>query len=153
MERTEVLRLYDHHSDAVYRLAYSYLMNRDDAQDIVQDVFLKLLEKNHSIKTESEDAFLARITVNCCKDLLRKNKHRQYIPLDNVDIPSETDFQDQEEIMHALMQINPLYRIVIYLLPSCGRNNQYSSGTFFLKINSVATRVTIATKRICGMDS
>lgn len=107
MERTEVLRLYDHHSDEVYRLAYSYLMNRDDAQDIVQDVFLKLLEKNHSIKTESEDAFLARITVNCCKDLLRKNKHRQYIPLDNVDIPSETNFQDQEEIMHALMKIAP----------------------------------------------
>lgn len=38
MERTEVLRLYEHHSDEVYRLAYSYLMNRDDAQDIVQDV-------------------------------------------------------------------------------------------------------------------
>lgn len=49
MERMEVLRLYDHHSDAVYRLAYSYLMNRDDAQDIVQEVFLRLLEKNHSI--------------------------------------------------------------------------------------------------------
>ena len=95
MERMEVLRLYDHHSDEVYRLAYSYLMNRDDAQDIVQEVFLRLLEKNHSIKTESEDAFLARITINCCKDLLRKNKHRQYIPLDNVDIPSKTDFQDQ----------------------------------------------------------
>lgn len=55
MERMEVLRLYDHHSDEVYRLAYSYLMNRDDAQDIVQEVFLRLLEKNHSIKTESED--------------------------------------------------------------------------------------------------
>lgn len=67
MERMEVLRLYDHHSDEVYRLAYSYLMNRDDAQDIVQEVFLRLLEKNHSIKTESEDAFLARITINCCK--------------------------------------------------------------------------------------
>lgn len=105
-----MLRLYDHHSDEVYRLAYSYLMNRHDAQDIVQEVFLRLLEKNHSIKTESEDAFLARITINCCKDLLRKNKHRQYIPLDNVDIPSKTDFQDQEEIMHALMKIAPQYR-------------------------------------------
>lgn len=45
MERMEVLRLYDHHSDEVYRLAYSYLMNRHDAQDIVQEVFLRLLEK------------------------------------------------------------------------------------------------------------
>lgn len=52
MERTEVLRLYDHHSDEVYRLAYSYLMNRDDAQDIVQDVFLKLLEKNHILSID-----------------------------------------------------------------------------------------------------
>ena len=58
-ERMEVLRLYDHHSDEVYRLAYSYLMNRHDAQDIVQEVFLRLLEKNHSIKTESEDAFFS----------------------------------------------------------------------------------------------
>ena len=50
MERMEVLRLYDHHSDEVYRLAYSYLMNRDDAQDIVQEVFLRLLEKKSFYK-------------------------------------------------------------------------------------------------------
>lgn len=80
MERMEVLRLYDHHSDEVYRLAYSYLMNRDDAQDIVQEVFLRLLEKNHSIKTESEDAFLARITINCCKGkLLSTVSYRNFI--------------------------------------------------------------------------
>ena len=40
-----------------------------------------------------------------------------------------------------------------FSLPSSGRNNQYRSGTFFLKINKAATRVTIATKRICSMDS
>ena len=58
MERTEVLRLYDHHSNEVYRLAYSYLMNRDDAQDIVQEVFLRLLEKNWccTIKVDIENS-------------------------------------------------------------------------------------------------
>ena len=139
MERTEVLRLYDHHSDEVYRLAYSYLMNRDDAQDIVQDVFLK---------TESEDAFLARITVNCCKDLLRKNKHRQYIPLDNVDIPSETNFQDQEEIMHALMKIAPQYRIVIYLYYYAGYRPSEMAKILKITESGVSMRMTRARRQL-----
>lgn len=148
MERMEVLRLYDHHSDEVYRLAYSYLMNRHDAQDIVQEVFLRLLEKNHSIKTESEDAFLARITINCCKDLLRKNKHRQYIPLDNVDIPSKTDFQDQEEIMHALMKIAPQYRIVIYLYCYVGYRPSEMAKILKLTESGVSMRMTRARRQL-----
>ena len=121
MERTEVLRLYDHHSDEVYRLAYSYLMNQDDAQDIVQDVFLKLLEKNHSIKTESEDAFLARITVNCCKDLLRKNKHRQYIPQ---------------------------YRIVIYLYYYAGYRPSEMAKILKITESGVSMRMTRARRQL-----
>ena len=148
MERMEVLRLYDHRSDEVYRLAYSYLMNRHDAQDIVQEVFLRLLEKNHSIKTESEDAFLARITINCCKDLLRKNKHRQYIPLDNVDIPSKTDFQDQEEIMHALMKIAPQYRIVIYLYYYVGYRPSEMAKILKLTESGVSMRMTRARRQL-----
>ena len=103
---------------------------------------------NHSIKTESEDAFLARITINCCKDLLRKNKHRQYIPLDNVDIPSKTDFQDQEEIMHALMKIAPQYRIVIYLYYYVGYRPSEMAKILKLTESGVSMRMTRARRQL-----
>ena len=89
-----------------------------------------------------------RITVNCCKDLLRKNKHRQYIPLDNVDIPSETNFQDQEEIMHALMKIAPQYRIVIYLYYYAGYRPSEMAKILKITESGVSMRMTRARRQL-----
>ena len=88
------------------------------------------------------------ITINCCKDLLRKNKHRQYIPLDNVDIPSKTDFQDQEEIMHALMKIAPQYRIVIYLYYYVGYRSSEMAKILKLTESGVSMRMTRARRQL-----
>ena len=45
MDREQVLQLYDAYSDDVYRLACSYLLDPHNAQDAVQEVFLRLLER------------------------------------------------------------------------------------------------------------
>ena len=76
MDRGEVLRLYDAWADDVYRLAYSFLLNPADAQDAVQEVFLRLLQKNCTPMPGRERALLARITANYCKDCLRRARRR-----------------------------------------------------------------------------
>ena len=43
MENTEIIRLFEAHSDDVFRLALSFLRNRQDAEDVCQSVFLKLM--------------------------------------------------------------------------------------------------------------
>ena len=76
MDREQVLQLYDAYSDDVYRLACSYLLDPHNAQDAVQEVFLRLLERPCAIRPGKERAYLARVTANYCKDCLRRAKRR-----------------------------------------------------------------------------
>ncbi len=81
--------VHEFHS-TVFRLAYSYLKNREDAEDIAQETFLKL----YCSRVEFSDAghikgWLIRVAVNLCKDHLRSSwfKHRTEL---TTDIPCNT---------------------------------------------------------------
>ena len=67
MQRVKIL--FEKHKDMVYRLALSYTGNPQDAQDISQEVFLRLIRWIDRIKVGSERSWLAKVTVNCCKNL------------------------------------------------------------------------------------
>lgn len=63
---------------AVYRLAYSRLQNREDAEDVLQEVFLRYIRNAPEFESpEHEHAWFIRVTVNCAKDqfktYVRKN--------------------------------------------------------------------------------
>ncbi len=73
LERQEAERLVETYSDLVLRLSYSYLNQTQDAQDICQTVFLKLLERAPDfVSSDHEKAWIIRTTANTCKDLLKK---------------------------------------------------------------------------------
>lgn len=62
----------DKYGDMVYRLGIMYLKNEHDAQDVFQDVFLKLYEKSPEFQDENhQKAWLIKVTVNHCKNVLR----------------------------------------------------------------------------------
>jgi RNA polymerase sigma-70 factor (ECF subfamily) len=61
----------------LYSIALNYLKNPDDAKDVVQEVFIKLLknpQKIHKHVLNSFEAFAVIITKNACRDVLRKRK-------------------------------------------------------------------------------
>ena len=61
--------------DSLYRLAKSYLISSDEAQDAVQEVFLKLWKNNESINTyTSPKAFAFTMTKNYCLDRLKSKQ-------------------------------------------------------------------------------
>ncbi len=65
-------RLAETYSNAILRLSYTYLRNTDDAQDICQTVFVKLLaEPKFFDSPERERGYILRMTANACKDLLK----------------------------------------------------------------------------------
>ena len=70
MEQEIVLELFDHYADMVYRIALSYLRSPQEAEDVVQTVFLKLLEGGMIVYPGTERAFLTKVTINHCKNLL-----------------------------------------------------------------------------------
>ena len=115
MDREEVLHLYDTYSDDVYRLAYSFFLNPHDAEDAVQEVFLRLMSRNLTWMPEKEQALLARITANYCKDCLRKNKRSvNMTEADDCRIV-RGDSAEKLELQELLQELPPIYRAVLYL--------------------------------------
>ena len=112
MQKTQLLSLFDTYSGMVYRLAFSYLRHTQDAEDVVQAVFLKLIEGRAQPLPGKERAFLTQVTITCCKDVLRKVWRRRTDPLDDA-IPFEQ--KEDRELFHAVMALPDKYRVVIHL--------------------------------------
>lgn len=97
----------------VYRLAYARTGNRMDADDVFQEVFLKLVEATPTLQSaEHLKAWLIRTTLNRCNSLWRRASRRKTIPLhENIAA------QDQEDlgVLDAVTRLSPKYRAVIHL--------------------------------------
>lgn len=77
MTETEFLGLFDRYHSMVYALALSYTKSPQDAEDVCQTVFLRLLERPPA--QGKEKAWLAKVTVNQCKSLLRAPWRRRRV--------------------------------------------------------------------------
>ena len=101
------------YSDMVYRLAYSQVGNRDDADDIFQEVFFRYLRKKPRFESgEHQKAWLLRVTVNCAKKHWSSAWKRKTVPLEE-DLPAGQ--REDEELEGALKKLPPRYRAVIHL--------------------------------------
>lgn len=117
MERTDLQaetdRIVDTYSDMVYKLAYAQVRNKNDADDIYQEVFLRYVRKKPAFEsTENEKAWFIRVTVNCCKNFWNTpfRKHTQSLE-DNIVFQSE-----EESYLKPLVdQLPEAYRAVVHL--------------------------------------
>jgi RNA polymerase sigma-70 factor, ECF subfamily len=93
-------QLVQRHTRKVARIAGSYFSNRDNVEDLVQDVFLKVYQSLDRFRLgEPFEPWLIRITINACYDELRKiRKRREY----SLTPPSEEEGQWIEESLHSL---------------------------------------------------
>ena len=75
-----------------YRLAYSYLKNREEALDAVQIAVCRALEKQDSLqKPDAVRTWFYRILVNVCTDMLRQRKRVAFVPPEALDAGSYED--------------------------------------------------------------
>ena len=112
----EVNNAIERYSDMVLRLCMVYLKNSEDAEDIFQTVFLKYaLHKKTFESPEYEKAWLIRVTVNACKDLLKSFFRSRTVSLgDLAEFAPEITGQ-QYAVMEAVWSLPKQYRDVIYL--------------------------------------
>lgn len=76
--RQEFISIYEEHKSMVYNLCLNYLKNKEDAEEIVQDVFIKVFEKLDSFKGESSlKTWVYRITINLCKDKIKSRSRKK----------------------------------------------------------------------------
>jgi len=101
------------HQNKLYRTALAILGGKADAEDVVQDAFIKLFEKQQEFEsTGHEAAWLIRVTVNLCKNRLRSCWWRRTVPLLDT-YPAKND--GQQGVMQAIMALPSKYRGVIHL--------------------------------------
>lgn len=71
--------------DAVYRLALGQTRSKADAEDVYQDVFMRLYsDATEFTSTEHLKAWLLRVTINRCRDLAKSNWNRRTVAFDPV---------------------------------------------------------------------
>jgi len=97
--------------DDVYRLALSYTRNTQEAEDVCQTVFLKLMEQKH-ITPGKERAWLMQVTANECRNLLKSTWWRQTTGLDETLSVQPPQYSG---VYQAVMALPPKYRVVVYL--------------------------------------
>lgn len=110
----EYNKIVDMFSDMMFRIAYQNLFHVSDAEDAVQDVFVKLLRKrDHCFRDyEHLKSWLIRVTINQCLDYKKSLFRRNTVAIDNLEIPYE---QKEQEIMEELYQLPEDTRNILYL--------------------------------------
>lgn len=113
-----VMRKY---ADMVYRLAYSRTGSTYDADDILQEVFLRYIKADKTYNDEEHrKAWLLRITVNCTKSYLTSawNRHtdsEEPDPNIGAEDPALKAAETKNDVMNALMSLPEKYRTAIYM--------------------------------------
>lgn len=106
-------RILEQYSTMVYRIAFSRTKNKYDADDILQDVFMKYIKYNVDYASEEHrKAWLIRTTINTSKTLLTSAWFRK-----TVQIPDTlyTTLEEKSEVYYAVLKLPAKYRTVIHL--------------------------------------
>ncbi len=119
-EREErFLSLINNSHDKLYRIAYSYVKNKDAAVEIVQEAVYKGYISYHKVrKLEYENTWLTKIVINTAIDFIRKNKKIVSLDKDTIEnlADSKIDYIDEKlTVEHALKNLNEKQRAVIIL--------------------------------------
>ena len=102
------------HYPSLYRLAYSYVKNPDDAMDIVQESAYKAILRAEEMKNEDTiKSWLCRITVNTALDTLRRK--RRETGLEYLPETGEEDAYEDADLLHALDRLDAREKTVVTL--------------------------------------
>jgi len=101
------------YADMVLRIAYQNLKNKTDAEDITQEVFIRLVQTNAFENEEHIKAWLIRVTINLCKDFRKTAWFRKRTSLTTTDwLPFS---EEQQGLLEELWQLPSKDRNIIYL--------------------------------------
>jgi RNA polymerase sigma-70 factor (ECF subfamily) len=102
------------HENKIYRIAIAIMGNKAEAEDIMQDVFLKVVENKapQFTSVEHESAWLKKVTINQCRNRLRSHWWKKSEPLLDI-YPAKDD--EQRDLLETVIALPAKYRIVICL--------------------------------------
>jgi RNA polymerase sigma-70 factor (ECF subfamily) len=154
-EQNALLELYQRYGSLVYGLALRILRNPGAAEEVVQDIFLKVWQYperwNPSLGQFS--SWLLTITRNASIDRLRKDQHLQPFSLDQLDIAPSTTLDDHawydaQILANLLMELPSEQRQLIELAFYQGYTHSELSENLRLPLGTVKTRLRTGLQKL-----
>ena len=111
----DISLMVEKYGDTLYRICFLRLRNQFDAEDAVQETFLRYIKKKP--QTEGEEhlkAWLCRVAINICHDMARRKRVRSFVSLDAVGEIAGND-PESTEIIQSLSLLPEKYGNVLFL--------------------------------------
>ncbi len=134
------------YGDMVYRLAISRVKNKEEAEDIFQEVFMKIYEKMPEfVSKENEKYWIIRVTINLSKNVLTTAWRRKVTALENDIVFNE---QEVSDVFFEVLRLPLKYRTIIQLFYYENLTIDEISEIMKINSNTVKTRLRRAREKL-----
>lgn len=141
----EANRAIERYADTVRRICMVHLKNYSDTEDIFQTVFLKYILYPEPFESEEhEKAWIIRVTINACKDLLKSFFRSRTTSLDTLKEQAQVPRTEHSELLDAVLSLPEKYKNVVYLYYYEGYSAAEISRILKKNVNTVYTLLTRA---------
>ncbi len=140
----------------VYRISFHYFGNREDAEDVSQDVFTKLFSSTVKFKSDEDvKAWLIRVTTNMCHSYYRNPFRRRRTEIDETELENIADISSSEQrlvdrkvVIDAVISLPEHYRIIVYLFYYEEYSIHQISSILKIKETTIQTRLSRAREKL-----
>lgn len=149
MDMREAEALVARHAQAVYRLAYARTGSREDAEDVTQETFLRLVRTAPEFADEDHcRAWLLRVAMNCAGDLFRSAWRRHTRPLEEAE---QVPAPEEGGVLEAVLALPERYRAPIHLFYYEGLSTAEIAAVLGKSEGAVRTRLSRARTMLRGV--
>lgn len=114
----DIDKIIETYADMVYRIAYVQMKKKSDAEDVFQEVFLRLVKNIGTLHSEEHvKAWLIRVTINCCHTQHSSAFRKKTVFMEEEQFAEEVLVKDEEleDVLEACWELPDSQRIVIHL--------------------------------------
>lgn len=146
----ELYRLY---ATDVLRVSYYYLGNREQAEDVTQDVFVKLITNQPELEPGREKAWLFKVALNRCRDIWRSSWFKKVVlghpAFELFPAPDEIGtVADQYDLAEAVSRLRPEFKEVVLLFYYQGFSVTEIAGILGIAEGTVSSRLSRARNKL-----
>ncbi len=139
--------LYLKYRKDIFRVAYCCLGNIADAEDIMQECFVKLYSATVEFADENHiKAWLIKVAVNHCRNIKRQLTRRQPVQLDKNEAAPQTD--DSRWLLEVIMRLKQKMRLTLYMYYYEGYSAKEIAALLGVKQTTVTTRLMRGRKEL-----
>ena len=145
----ELTQLYYRHVDTVWRICYSFMKNKADTEDMVQETFLRAFSWDKPFQSEEHEmAWLIVTASNLCKDTLKRARRRDEPLEEHGELTAP---QHSSEVLEAVLALPEDYKAAVYLYYYEGRSAKEIASLLNCPQATVRTRLARARRRLKQM--